>query len=112
MYFNKNHCFLSHSLVESLTVNISRGLHLLCVCVCVCVCVCARVRAGVVSAGFPGSTVVKESDCQCASAGDATDAGSVPGSGGSAGGGNGSPLQYSCLENPIEDPGELQSMGS
>ena len=44
MYFNKNHCFLSHSLVESLTVNISRGLHLLCVCVCVCVCVrvCAR----------------------------------------------------------------------
>ena len=53
MYFNKNQsCFLSHSLVESFAVNISRGLHLLYVCVCVCVCV------GVVSAGFPGGTVV------------------------------------------------------
>ena len=30
------------------------------------------------------------------------------------GGGNGNPLQYSCLENPInrEEPGRLQSMGS
>ena len=26
--------------------------------------------------------------------------------------GNGNPLQYSCLENPIEEPGGLQSMGS
>ena len=27
--------------------------------------------------------------------------------------GNGTPLQYSCLENPIaEEPGRLQSMGS
>ena len=25
---------------------------------------------------------------------------------------NGNPLQYSCLENPMEDPGRLQSMGS
>ena len=29
-----------------------------------------------------------------------TDAGSIPGSGRSPGGGNGNPLQYSCLENP------------
>ena len=35
-----------------------------------------------------------------ANAGDARDAGSVPGSGRSSGGGHSSPLQYSCLENP------------
>ena len=35
-----------------------------------------------------------------ASAGDARDSGSVPGSGRSPGGGNGNPLQYSCLKNP------------
>ena len=30
-----------------------------------------------------------------------------------AGEGNGTPLQYSCLENPMdEEPGRLQSMGS
>ena len=28
--------------------------------------------------------------------------GSVPGSGGASGGGHGSPLQYSCLENPMD----------
>ena len=33
-------------------------------------------------------------------AGDTGDAGSIRGSGRSPGGGNGSPLQYSCLENP------------
>ena len=32
----------------------------------------------------------------------AGDAGSVPGSGTSPGGGNGNPLQYSCLENPMD----------
>ena len=37
-----------------------------------------------------------------ASAGDARDAGSIPGSGRSPGGGNGNPLQYSCLENPMD----------
>jgi len=30
------------------------------------------------------------------------DAGSIPGSGRSSGGGDGSPLQYSCLENPTD----------
>ena len=30
------------------------------------------------------------------------DAGSVPGSGRSPGGGHGNPLQYSCLENPTD----------
>ena len=37
-----------------------------------------------------------------ASAGDIQDTGSVPGSGRSSGGGNGKPLQYSCLENPMD----------
>ena len=34
--------------------------------------------------------------------GDARDSGSIPGSGRSPGGGNGSPLQYSCLKNPMD----------
>ena len=36
-----------------------------------------------------------------ANAGDAIDAGLMPGSGRSPGGGNGNPTQYSCLENPM-----------
>ena len=32
----------------------------------------------------------------------AGDEGSIPGSGRSPGGGNGNPLQYSCLENPMD----------
>ena len=39
---------------------------------------------------------------QPANAGDAGDAGSVPGLGRSPGGGRGNPLQYSCLENPMD----------
>ena len=34
-------------------------------------------------------------------AGDIRNAGSIPGLGRSAGGGHGNPLQYSCLENPM-----------
>ena len=37
-----------------------------------------------------------------AKAGDARDAGSIPGSGKSPGEGNGNPLQYSCLGNPMD----------
>ena len=36
------------------------------------------------------------------SAGDLRDAGSISGSGRSPGGGHGNPLQYSCLENPLD----------
>ena len=46
------------------------------------------------SYGFPGSSDGKESTCNVG------DLGSIPGSGRSPGGGNGNPLQYSCLENP------------
>ena len=49
--------------------------------------------------GFPGGTVVKNLPVN---AGDTGDMGSIPGSGRSPGGGHGSPLQYSCLENPTD----------
>ena len=49
--------------------------------------------------GHPWWFSGKESDC---SAGDAVDTDSIPGSGRSPGGGHGKPLQYSCLENPME----------
>ena len=37
-----------------------------------------------------------------ANAGDVRDAGSIPGSGRFPLGGHGNPLQYSCLENPMD----------
>ena len=37
-----------------------------------------------------------------ASAGDTRDLGSIPGSGRYPGEGNGNPLQFSCLENPMD----------
>ena len=43
--------------------------------------------------------------------GDAGDAGSIFGLGRSPGEGNGNPLQYSCLQNPM-DRGAWQSVGS
>ena len=46
---------------------------------------------------FPGGSVAKN---QPVDAGDAGDSGSTPGLGRSPGGGTGTPLQYSCLENP------------
>ena len=45
--------------------------------------------------GFPGGSVVKNPP---ANVGDARDAGSIPGLGRSPEMGNGTPLQYSCLE--------------
>ena len=48
---------------------------------------------------FRVSLCSKESACN---AGDAGDTGSILGSGRSPGGGHGNPLQYSCLENPVD----------
>ena len=48
--------------------------------------------------GFPGGTVVKNPP---ANVGDSRDAGSIPGLRRAPAEGNGSPLQYSCLENPM-----------
>ena len=46
--------------------------------------------------GFPGGSEVKASACN------AGDLGSIPGLGRSPGERNGNPLQYSCLENPMD----------
>ena len=46
--------------------------------------------------GFPGGSDGKESTCN------AGEPGSIPGWGRSPGEGNSKPLQYSCLENPID----------
>ena len=46
--------------------------------------------------GFPHGSDGKESACN------AGDLGTIPGSGRSPGGGHGNPLQYSCLENPMD----------
>ena len=48
------------------------------------------------SKGFPGGSEGKASACN------AGDLGSIPGSGRSPGEGNSNPLQYSCLENPMD----------
>ena len=45
--------------------------------------------------GLPCSSNGKETAC------DEGDQGSIPGLGNSSGEGNGNPLQYSCLENPM-----------
>ena len=49
--------------------------------------------------GFLGGSVVKNSP---ASAGDVREVGSISGSGRSPGEGNGNPLQYSVLGNPMD----------
>ena len=46
--------------------------------------------------GFPSGSVVNNFAC------DAGDTGSVPGLGRSPEGGHGNPLQYSCLDNPMD----------
>ena len=46
--------------------------------------------------GFPGGSDGKKSACSVG------DLGSIPGLGRSLGGGHGNPLQYSCLENPLD----------
>ena len=46
--------------------------------------------------GFPGGSEGKKSACN------ARDLGLIPGSGRAPEEGNGSPLQYSCLEDPMD----------
>ena len=66
---------------------------------------------GLVALSFPGGSAVKESSCRV---GVARDMDLIPGSGRSPEEGNGYPLQYSFLENPL-DRGSwqaIQSIGS
>ena len=51
---------------------------------------------GYISLGFTGGSAGKESVCN------AGDLGLIPGLGRPPGEGNGNPLQYSCLENPMD----------
>ena len=51
---------------------------------------------------YPVATVIKNAP---ANSGDLRDMGSVPGVGRCPGGGHGNPLQYSCLENPMDRGG-------
>ena len=48
--------------------------------------------------GFPGGASGKEPGCQCRRR-------KIPGLGRSPGGGHGNPLQYSCVENPMDRGG-------
>ena len=47
--------------------------------------------------GFPGDSTVKNPPAS------EEEMGPIPGSGRSPGGGNDNPLQYSCLENPMDE---------
>ena len=49
--------------------------------------------------GFPGGSVGKESSCNAGGEGNVA---SIPGSGRFPVEGHGNPLQYSCLENPVD----------
>ena len=71
------------------------------ICVCVCVCVCVYMD-------FPGGSDGRVSVYNV------RDLGSIPGFGRFPGEGNGNPLQYSCLENPMDKGAwcRLLSMGS
>ena len=54
------------------------------------------IRASSSNNSFPGGAEVKVSACNVG------DLGSIPGSGRCPGEGNGNPLQYPCLENPMD----------
>ena len=68
----------------------------MCVCVCTYIYLCVDVY---IICASQVALVVKNPP---ANAGDLKDAGSIPGLGRSPGGGHGNPLQYSCLENPLD----------
>ena len=57
--------------------------------------------------GFPGGASAKEPTCI---AGDIRDVSLIPRSERSPGRGNGNPLQYSCLENPMDRGASLATV--
>ena len=57
---------------------------------------CVATRIQFQNTAFPGDSVVKNLPIN------AGDLGTIPGSGRSPGGGHGNPLQYCCLENPMD----------
>ena len=69
-----------------------------CMCSHTHACLCSPVYKFIMIClfGFPGGSEGKASVCNTG------DPGLIPGLGRSPGEGNGSPLQYSCLENPMD----------
>ena len=63
---------------------------------CTCIDKCVYIYTHTHIWGSPGGSDGKESACN------AGDLGSIHGSGRCPGKGNGNPLQYSCLENPMD----------
>ena len=61
-----------------------------------------RIKEIILGMAYQVVTVVKNAH---ANSGDLRDMGSVPGLGRCPGGGHGNPLQYSCLENPMDKGG-------
>ena len=59
------------------------------------------INESTVHGGFSGGSVVKKKKSAC-NAGGAGDAGLIPGLGRSPGEGHGNPLQYACLQNPLD----------
>ena len=71
-----------------------------CVYVYICVCVqCLSIYIYICITGHPWWLSSEEFPCNARAA---RDVGSIPGWGRSPGGGHSSPLQYSCLENPVD----------
>ena len=86
--FLPDSCFLNGSVKEDMK-SASKGLPSL-------IRRCVFIGGQMPTLGFPGGSEVKASACN------AGDLGSTPGSGRSPGEGNGNPLQCSCLENPMD----------
>ena len=87
--------YLSVSLSICLSIYLSS-----CLSICLYPSVCLSIyHLSICLPDFTAGSAVKNLP---ANAGDARDPGSIPGSGRSPGGGNGNPLQYPCLENPMD----------
>ena len=85
---------LKFTSIES--VMLSNHLILCCLLLLLPVKTLILITSGKSISGFPGSSVVKHPPAN------ARDVGLIPGLGRFPGGGNGNPLQYSCLENPTD----------
>ena len=71
----------------------------MCVCVYMYMCVCVCVYVYVYFMGFPSGASGKEPDCQCRRRRNVI---LISVLGRSLGGEHGNPLQYPCLENPMD----------
>ena len=99
----------SHQLIYLCFYFVLCYLHYDLMCVCIYTCFTCMTSCWTsnksfliwVFMGFPGGSVVKKKKKKKLPA-NAGDVGSIPGLGRPPGEGNGNPLQYSCLENPMD----------